>query len=187
MRLLSSVMILGVILIACQKGDKIEVKNTSNEKLTYTVPQGWITEKPASKMRKAQFRLPAVEGEHDAECAVFVFPGTGGTVRMNLQRWYGQFKQPDGKPSEEVAELEKSIFNDLPITVTYVTGTYLKSMSPQMMSGPVEEIPGSALLAAVIETPADPWFIKMVGPEKTVGHWRQSFYDLLSSVKYNAE
>ena len=185
MRLFLSVIILGVIVFACKKEDKIEVKQTSSKKLTYTVPQGWLTEKPATKMREAQFRLPGVDGERDAECAVFVFPGTGGTVQMNLKRWYGQFKQPGGKSSEEVAELEKSIVNDLPITVTHVTGTYLKSMSPQMMSGPVEENPGSALLAAVIETPADPWFIKMVGPEKTVGHWRQSFYDLLSSVKYD--
>lgn len=185
MRVLISVLILSVFIFACQKEDKTEVKKSSDEKLTYTVPAGWIIEKPATKMRKAQFSLPGIDGERDAECAVFVFPGTGGTVQMNLKRWYGQFKQPDGKASEEVAELEKTIINDLPITVTHVSGTYLKSMSPQMMSGPVEEIPGSALLAAVIETPADPWFIKIVGPEKTVAHWRQSFYDLLSSVKYN--
>ncbi|MEK7727479.1 MAG: hypothetical protein AAB354_03650 [candidate division KSB1 bacterium] len=151
--------------------------------VTYTVPEGWLEHPPTSQMRKAEFRWPGANGNEDAELAVFFFPGTGGSVQANLDRWYGQFKQIDGSSTAQRARAEKVDANGLSVTVTHVTGTYLKSQSGMMMGGPVEEKPNYAMLAAIVETTNGPWFFKATGPETTISHWRPSFDAFVKSLR----
>ena len=143
----------------------------SQNGLSYTIPDHWIEENPSSAMRKAQFRLPGVDGAGDAELAVFVFPGGGGGIQANINRWIGQFKQPDGSNSMDKAEIKKIESNGLPINIVYVTGTY----NPMTMGGSTTELKNYAMIAAIVETSTDPWFFKTVGPEVTINHWRQDF------------
>ena len=158
-----------------------EVKALPSGEITYTMPEGWIKLPPISAMRKDQFSFPGVEGAEEAELAVFFFPGSGGTVEANLNRWYGQFKRPDGSPVEGHIESKKLNVHGIPVTIVYVTGTYLKSASPMMMSGPVDELPEYALMAAIAETSNGPWFFKATGPQKTIDHWRPSFEKFVRS------
>jgi hypothetical protein len=134
-------------------------------------------------MRKDQYVLPGIDGAENAELAVFFFPGTGGGVEENLKRWYGQFKQPDGSAMEDHVEREKITVNGLPVTVVYLTGTYLKSMSPMMAGGPTEEFPGYAMLGAIVETADAPWFLKATGPQQTIDRWRASFDTFVQSFR----
>ena len=64
----------------------------SDGDLRYKVPEGWITEKPTSSMRAAQYVLPKVEGDpEDASLVLFYFGrGQGGSVEDNMARWIGQ-------------------------------------------------------------------------------------------------
>ena len=150
----------------------------------YTAPTGWVEEEPSSQMRSAQFRWPGAEGEEDAVLAVFFFPGTGGSVEANLSRWYRQFKQPDGKLTHELAQTKKATIDDIPVTVAYVTGTFLQSQANMMMgSGAEEELPDYAMLAAIAETSSGPWFFKATGPQKTIDHWRTSFDDFVKTFQ----
>ena len=188
---LNFLLIISLVLVLGCKSEKpqAEEENTgstvnNNKELTYTAPDGWVSEAPKSRMRLAQYRLPGQEGAGDAELAVFVFPGTGGSVNANLERWYGQFKQPDGADSGEKADVQKKKVNGLDVTIVYVTGTYLQSASPMMMGGPVNEVPESAMLAAIVETGKDPWFFKAVGPQKTIDYWRPSFDTFVQSFKW---
>lgn len=151
--------------------------------VSYTAPEGWVAETPASQMRKDQWRLPGVDGAEDGELAVFFFPGTGGSTESNLERWYGQFKQSDDSQTKDKAAVEKKEVNGLPVTVVYVTGIYLKPKSPMAMGGPVDEFPDYAMLAAVAETASGPWFFKATGPVKTINHWRESFDDFVTTFK----
>ncbi len=148
------------------------------------MPDGWVSETPNSRMRRAQIRLPGPDSLEDAEMAVFVFPGSGGSVTDNLNRWYKQFKQPDGADSEERAEISKVRVNDLNVTIVYVTGTYLQSPSTMMMGAPVKEVPSAAMLAAIVETKTDPWFFKAVGPQSTIDYWRPVFNKFVHSFKW---
>lgn len=150
--------------------------------VAYTVPAGWLEHPPTSQMRKAEFRWPGKDGNEDAELAVFFFPGTGGSVQANLDRWYGQFKQADGSATADRASTQKVDANGLTVTVTHVTGTYLKSQA-SMMGGPVEEKPNYAMLAAIVETANGPWFFKATGPEATINHWRPSFDAFVKSLR----
>ena len=145
--------------------------------LSYQPPARWVSDKPSSSMRLAQYRLPAAPGDsEDAECALFVFPGTGGTVDANLGRWYGQFSQPDGSSTEARAQVESFMAGDLPVTIVEVTGTYSGGMSG---TGPH---PGYALAAGIIESDS-PWFLKCTGPAATIASAAAELRAVLHSVE----
>jgi len=150
--------------------------------LAWTAPQGWIEEKPNSGMRLSQYRLARAEGDgEDAVCYVTHFPGTGGSVEANLDRWCEQFVQPDGRPSSEAAKVNKAKHNGLQQTTVDVSGTFRQTTTPM---GPMsEEQPNFRMLGAVIETPVGPWFVKLVGPERTVARWEKSFYEFMKSFQ----
>lgn len=158
-------------------------KGLPSGEVAYTAPKGWVQEEPKTSMRKAQFRLPGGKGSKPGELAVFFFPGSGGAVEANLQRWYRQFKKSDGQPITKPHEKEKLNVRGLPVTTVFLRGTYLKSKSPMMMRGPKEKKPGYALLAAIAETKEGPWFFKATGPEKTIRKWKPGFNKFIQSFR----
>ena len=185
--LLIPAILLAAFYFGCQKTDQKE-NNKQNvtqenlpsaESLVYTIPEGWIKEQPRSTMRRAQYRLPGQQGSDDAELAVFVFPGTGGSVQANIDRWIGQFTQPDKSPSSEKANIEQIESHGLNITTLYLTGIYVTGS----MGGPQQEMQNFAVLGAIVETSGDPWFFKTVGPEITINHWKPSFQTFLSTIQ----
>ena len=44
--------------------------------------------------------------------------------------------------------------------------------------------PGYRLRGAVVETPKGSYFVKLVGPEKTVAQWNESFLSYLRSFEF---
>jgi hypothetical protein len=133
-------------------------------------------------MRKAQYLLPKAAGDAaDAELAVFFFPGQGGSVDANIQRWIGQFSQPDGSSSEPKAKTSKKQVAGFSITLLDVSGTYNAGMMGG--AGDTAPRPGYRLLAAVVETGDGPWFFKLAGPEKTVQQWSASFDQFMANIK----
>jgi hypothetical protein len=151
--------------------------------VVYEAPKEWIPEPPNNPMRKSQFKLPGAGGAEAAELMVFYFPGAGGSVEANLDRWYGQFLQPDGSETKSKVVSKKVEANGLPVTVVYVTGTYKKPKNPMMMGGPVDEVAGYALKAAIVETADGPWFFKTVGPQQTIDHWNAAFDEFVKTFK----
>ena len=151
--------------------------------LRLSVPAGWVEQAPSSSMRKAQFTLPRANGDgEDGELVVFYFgPGQGGSVEANIDRWVGQFGQPDGSSSKDKAKTSKSEVAGMPVTLVEVTGTY---QAPIMPGAPERHnSPGYRLLAAVVETSDGPWFFKLVGPEKTIAKWSDSFDHFIKSIR----
>ena len=150
--------------------------------LRYDPPAEWTEERAASPMRVAQFRLPRVPGDpEDGELVVFYFGGSGGTIEANLQRWIGQMEQPDGRSSFEVASTTAFDANGLDVTLLDVPGTYVAAIRP----GAAERFdkPDFRLLAAVVETPAGPWFFKLTGPARTIARWDAPFGAFLREVR----
>ncbi|MGD8375222.1 MAG: hypothetical protein PVF68_03705 [Acidobacteriota bacterium] len=148
------------------------------EGLSFAVPERWVEEQPSSGMRQAQYAIPRAEGDPaDGECALFVFPGTGGSVEANLQRWYGQFTQPDGGSTEEEANVERFEAGGMPVTLVDVSGTYSGGMSGD---GPS---PDYRMVAGIIETATDPWFLKCTGPEATMAAAAPEMRRLLESAQ----
>lgn len=156
----------------------------ANGELRYKVPEGWVSEKPTSSMRAAQYKLPKVEGDpEDAALVLYFFgAGQGGSVSDNIDRWVGQMQQPDGAASKDKARTETITVNGLRVTLVDVSGTYTAQMSPG--SDTHANNSHYRLRAAVVETPKGNYFAKLVGPEKTVGHWDQSVQDYFKSFEF---
>jgi hypothetical protein len=175
------------ILFGCTSSDESEKSTQTSAhgemsditNLNFTIPEGWVKEQPTGSMRKAQFRLPGKNEMGDAELAVFVFPGGGGGVQANIDRWIGQFKQPDGGISNDKTEIKKVESHGMVITLVYISGTYLAGS----MGGPAKELSGYAMMAAIVETSSDPWFFKAVGPQATINGWRAEFESFVKTIK----
>ncbi|MGD8869690.1 MAG: hypothetical protein PVI01_18870 [Gemmatimonadales bacterium] len=155
----------------------------ASAEVAWTVPEGWVKEEPTNSMRKAQFALAAAEGDSDgAEVVITFFPGEGqvGGEEANINRWYGQMTQPDGTPTSEVAEVERSTVNGMKQIRVEMTGTY----SGMMMSSHGDAgKPGYKMVSTIVQSSAGPYFVKMVGPEATVNKWEESYDAFLASFK----
>jgi len=149
--------------------------------LKFTVPAGWVEEERTSSMRVAQYRLPKVAGDaEDASLVLYYFgQGQGGSTAANIERWVGQMKQADdsSKPKEETFET-----NGLKVSTVDVSGTYIAETAPG--SATFHNNPGYRLRAEVVETPKGSYFVKLVGPEKTVAQWNESFLSYLKSFEF---
>jgi hypothetical protein len=134
-------------------------------------------------MRVAQYRLLKASGDtEDASVVLYYFgQGQGGSTAANIERWVGQMKQEDGSASKDKAKEESLEANGLKIATVDISGTYVAETTPG--SGTFQNKPGYRLRAAVIETPKGPYFVKLVGPEKTVTLWNDSFLSYLRSFE----
>src|ERR1051326_4653577 len=152
--------------------------------LKFTVPAGWIEEERTSSMRVAQYRLPkAATDTEDASLVLYYFgQGQGGSTAANIERWTAQMKQADGSASNQVAKEEKLEVNGLKVTTVDVAGTYVAETAPG--SGTFRSKPGYRLRGAVVETPNGSYFVKLVGPEKTVAQWNESFLSYVKSFEF---
>ena len=135
-------------------------------------------------MRVAQYKLPKSEGDaEDALLVVYYFGATqGGTAQANIDRWISQMQQTDGSATKDKAKTETSTVNGLKVTSIDVSGTYTAEMAPG--SGTKHNDANYRLRAAVIETPKGNYFLKLVGPAKTMSRWEQSVTDFVKSFEF---
>ena len=150
---------------------------------TLDVPSGWLEQTPRSRMRRAQFALPRAGGDsEDGELTVFYFGmGQGGSTDANISRWIGQVGQPDGSSSRDKAKIRQSQVSGFRMTEVDVSGTLKASNMPGAPQRPARA--GYRLLGAVLEGPQGPWFFKLVGPEKTISRWADSFRQFIASAR----
>lgn len=151
--------------------------------LKFKVPAGWVEEERTSSMRVAQYKLPRAAGDtEDASLVLYYFgQGQGGSTTANIDRWIGQMKQEDGSRAKGAKD-EQLVANGLKVTTVDVSGTYVAETSPG--SGTFNNKPAYRLRAAVVETPNGSYFVKLVGPEKTVTQWNDSFVSYIKSFEF---
>jgi hypothetical protein len=133
-------------------------------------------------MRLATYQVPAAAGDQaGGECAVSYFgQGQGGGVEANIDRWIGQFQQPNGKPSKDAAKVDKRTIKGLKVTTVDVSGTYNGMGGPSAPAGPPKQ--SYHLLGAIVEGPQGSVFFKFTGPVKTVAQNQAAFEKILSTL-----
>jgi hypothetical protein len=174
----------GSAFVSNSQSNAVQSNSPASGELHYKAPDGWVKEQTTSSMRVAQYKLPKTETDpEDALLVVYYFGATqGGAVQANIDRWISQMQQPDGSASKDKAKTETSTVNGLKVTSVDVSGTYTAEMAPGT--------PGQRndanyrMRAAVIETPKGNYFLKLVGPAKTMGHWEQSVTDFVQSFEF---
>ena len=170
-----------LICVVCAASLQVLAMSQKSE-LKFTVPAGWVEEPRSSSMRVAQYKLPKAAGDtEDASLVLYYFgQGQGGSTAANVERWVGQMKLADGSAAKD-AKQEQFDTNGLRVTTVDVSGTYVAETAPG--SGTFHNNAGYRLRAAVIETPKGSYFVKLVGPEKTVAQWNESFLSYLKSFQ----
>jgi hypothetical protein len=144
-------------------------------------PADWTVKPVTSSMRAADFQLPAKAGA-EAELIVYYFgPSGAGSVDDNLDRWLGQFQQPDGKKSRDVAKIENTKFAGQDATFVSVTGRFVAQAMPGATAAVDKQ--DQALLAAIVASPSGPYYFKLVGAKSTVDAGAAAFRAMLGSLK----
>ena len=182
----TAVLLAGAMCLACSTPPTIASKNepqpaaqSAQGELRLKAPEGWVSERPTSSMRVSQYQLPVAEGDSEAASLVVYYfgAGQGGSVDANLDRWVGQMQTP-----REKAKTENMTVNGLKVTLLDVSGSYAGGdMAGGAAAG---SKPNFRMRAGVIETPKGAYFIKLVGPEKTVNRWDQGFQDFIKSAEF---
>jgi len=172
--------LLALLCIVCLPNDA----RSQNTSLKFTVPAGWIEEERSSSMRVAQYRLPKVAPDtEDASLVLYYFgQNQGGSTAANVERWVSQMKQADGESPKEATKPAHLETNGLQVTTVDISGTYVAETAPG--SGEFHNKPGYRLRAAVVETPKGSYYVKLVGPEKTVAQWNESFMTYIKSFEF---
>lgn len=96
---------------------------------------------------------------------------TGGGIDANIDRWIGQFRQPDGAAAQQ----ETLDVNGMTVTWVDISGDY------QGMGGPVQS--GWRMLAAAFHGSPRDFYIKLTGPQEEIGNLSDSFRSLVESVR----
>lgn len=147
----------------------------------FAPPSDWTVKPTTSSMRVADFALPGKPGA-DAELIVYYFgEGGAGSVDDNVNRWVDQFEQPDGKPSRDVAKIEKTKFGGQDATFISLSGRFVA----QAMPGVTQAVDKTdqALLGAIVNSPQGPYYFKLVGAKATVDANAKAFRTMLESLK----
>lgn len=137
----------------------------------FNPPADWQP-RPARGMTDRVFVLARAEGDpEDADLALshleqhVAMQGPAG----NLARWTGMFGY-SGPAIEQNAKVRELEGVKLAITLVDISGTYRGSMMAP--SSPKENY---RMLVAEIRTPQRPYYVRLVGPQRTVAKWEESF------------
>ena len=148
--------------------------------LSLEAPEGFERVQPKSGMIEAEFAVPS-EGELPAGRMTVM--GAGGTIEANIDRWCGQFTQPDG--GETKAKLTKKSLKvaGCGVTVVDIPGTSLDQPGGPFAGGPTITRPDYRMLAAIVETPGEGnYYVKFYGPTATVERHAAGFQKMVEGM-----
>lgn len=167
--------VVAVLLVAAD-----DTKQTIDAKgLTFEAPSKWKSSPPTNAMRRAQLQVEPVEGDdYPADVVVTSFSNAAGGVDANIKRWQSQFKDADGNPPR--IETRKVKGKNVEVVRAETSGEY----HPPSFGGPAQPVRKDArLLGAIIITDGASYFIRMIGPDKTMKKITPEFDELLKSIK----
>ena len=161
-----------------------KTQTVDGQGVSFEAPASWKQEAPQSQMRRAQLKVePAKGDDQGAELILFAFPGGAGTVDANVARWQQMFSDKDGNPPK--VDVKKVKGKNADVNRVEIAGRY----TPMAFPGQPKKEPQDnyRLLGAIVITPDTGYFVRMVGPEKTVSAARDDFDKLIASIKVDAK
>ncbi|MEY3206259.1 MAG: hypothetical protein RLZZ21_2590 [Planctomycetota bacterium] len=153
----------------------------AGEALSLEAPANWKRVQPKSNMIETEFSIPAAEG--DAAPGRMTVMGAGGSVQANIDRWYGQFTQPDGSATKDKASTKKLNVSGSAVTLVDVSGTYKDMPGGPFAGGQAVDRPNYRMLAAIVEVPdRGSYFLKFYGPSATVSANADGFRKMVEGM-----
>lgn len=150
-------------------------------KIRFVAPKGWQKKQPSSRIVEVEFQIPAAKGDENPGRLTVM--GAGGDVQANLDRWFGQFEQPDGSSTKDKAKVEEFTVAGNPVHYVDISGTYKDMPGGPFAGGKTIKREEYRMLAAIIQTKtAGNYFVKFYGPKATVAENEKAFLSLLKSL-----
>jgi hypothetical protein len=174
------------LLAASREATGEEKMQLSDGRFEMSVPEKWQRKQPRVNIIDYEFEVPASDGE--ANPGRMTVMGAGGSVEDNMNRWYGQFRQPDDSATSKAAKVEKKEIAGQQVTLVDVAGTYLDKPGGPFAGGQTIERPEYRMLAAIVETTkkgkkTGNYFIKLIGPRQTIADNKEAFEKMIDSLK----
>jgi len=171
---------------ATEAGPESRVFAIADGGFSLQAPAGWQRVQPKSGIVETEFAVPSEGAAADgtpAQPGRMTVMGAGGTVQANIDRWYGQFTQPDGSETKTKATTKKLDLAGCKVTLVDIPGTYKDSPGGPFAGGRTVERPDYRMLAAIVET-ADRgnYFLKFYGPAKTVTAHADGFRTMVEGM-----
>jgi hypothetical protein len=155
-------------------------KTIQAEGMSFKAPESWKSIPVQSPVRKAQLQIEPVKGEDfPATLVVYVFRGGAGSVEANVERWQKQFVGADGNPPKIENKTLKG--KNTEVTLVETAGHYKPRPAPGAPPEPERE--NARLLGGIVTTEKNGYFLKMIGPDKTMASIRPAFEDLIKSIE----
>ena len=182
--------VLALVAAGCQgTGEKTSSDSASTvalavDNLRFEVPTDWHARKPDSDARKAQYELTGPDTSDAASLVVYYFgPGGAGNLQANIDRWVGQFADSSGQPPQEQSRVTARTVAGMQIHSVDVSGRYIAQVTPG--SDDRYDKPDYRMMAAIIETQDGRYYIKAVGPRRTIDRHEEAITMFLDSVRYD--
>ncbi len=147
-------------------------------KLALTAPEKWQRKQPRTRIVEHEFAIPASEG--DTNDGRLTLMGAGGGLQANIDRWIGQFSQPDGSSTRKRAKIEKKQVAGDDVHLVDISGTYKDQPGP---FAPGVDRPKYRMLAAIIPTESrGTYYVKLYGPQRTVTDNEKAFLKMIEGL-----
>ncbi len=165
---------------ATEEQETTEVKLAGGS-MIMQAPASWKVVEPKFSMIEAEFSIPKVEEDEAESDGRLTIMAAGGSIDANIDRWMGQFSQPDGSSSSDEATVEETEIAGMTVHIVDVSGTFADRPRP---AAPPTLRDDYRMLAAIIETGGDGnYFIKFYGGKPTVDANMEMFHRFLLSLK----
>lgn len=150
--------------------------------LNAKIPEAWKQQPLRSRIIEHEFAIPPVDGDKNAGRMTMM--ASGGTVKMNIDRWYGQFTQSNGKPTKDVSKVTEKKIGDLKVSIVDISGNFKESIGPPIRRKTVDREDYRMLGAIVQAKPfgSRAYFIKLYGPKKTMAAAEKPFMAMIDSL-----
>lgn len=148
-------------------------------KLNLIAPESWVRKQPKTRIVEHEFAIPAAAGDmHEGR---FTVMGAGGGVDANIQRWIGQFSQPDGSATKDKSKVQKMQINGVEVHYVDIAGDFKDQAGP---FAPAVTRENYRMLGAIIVTEKSGMhFLKFYGPKATVTAQEDAFKKMLNGLK----
>jgi len=148
--------------------------------LSLEAPDGFQRVRPSSGMVETEFAIPS---QGDLPAGRMTVMGAGGSIEANIDRWCGQFAQPDGGDTKDKLTRKEMRVAGSKVTLVDIPGTYLDKPGGPFAGGAIVKRPDYRMLAAIVETPAaGNYFLKFYGPAGTVERHADGFKKMLEGM-----
>lgn len=148
--------------------------------LSATPPADWQSEKPKSRLRSHQFRIPSgMEGVAAAE--VTVNPQQNPDPARHLPGWKAQFAVPEGQTADDISKVSKLTAGPATVHLLDVSGTWRYKEFP--MSKTEEPRPGYRVVWALVVVGDEASAVRLSGPKAVVDKQYPAFEGWLKGMK----